>query len=105
VNVRPIAEIAGRLKARIKSLFLAIVDWSIRASEFWELLETFCNEAAVLWFVFPVLDGIYDRAESKPAPPIRSILVSFGVAFWFFIAAVYCKKKELKLKAVPGKGE
>lgn len=111
MNVRLIAEIAvpaivigsvgvvgWHWRSGVKRFFLVVADWSIRTSEFWDVLETFCNEVAVLWLVFPLLDGLYDRAKDKPAPTVLSILGSFAIAFWFFIAAVYCKKKEQKLE-------
>jgi hypothetical protein len=84
-------------RSLLRQYLSAVLTWSIRSSEFWGLAETFLNEVAVLWFVFPVLDDLYDRAANKPPLSIWSILGAFGVAFFAFIAAVYCKKKEMKL--------
>jgi hypothetical protein len=46
--------------------------------------ETFFVEASVLWFVFPVLDMIYEhKSVSDPL-----LMQSYLAAFIFFIAAV-----------------
>jgi len=106
--VRLIAEIAGLAilglagwywRSKLKLWLLALLDWSIGKSEFWDVAETYCNEVAVLWFVFPTLDSLYDRAKDKPPPSTNSILMSFAVSLGFFIAAVYCKKNAEKLEA------
>jgi len=82
----------------LKRHLLAAAKWSIGSSEFWSLAETFWNEVAVLWFVFPVLDDLYDRARNQSPLSVKSILGSFGVAFICFLLAFYCKKKEMKLR-------
>lgn len=118
MNVRLIAEIAGTAmvvgvtgtaiwhwRSTLEKGLGAVLDWSIRTSEFWELAETFLNEAAVLWFVFPVLDDFYDRAKDKPPLTIGEILLSFAVALFAFLMAVYCNKKSGKLKKKTEKGE
>ena len=84
--------------AEVKRPVKAIYKWSLGSSVFWGRAETFWNESAVLWFVFPLLDGIYDRARDKPSPTVRSILASWVFAALFFHAAVYSEKRKMKLE-------
>jgi len=107
VKVRLIAEVAGGLalaggigwliRAKLKRLLFLVADWSIRTPEYWDLLETFCNEVAVLWLVFPLLDDLYDRNKDRPPLSRWLILMSFAVSFGFFVAALYSAKKKQKL--------
>jgi len=64
--------------------------------------ETFCNEVAVLWFVFPLLDSIYEHwkdGENKTGrPDLPSLHQAFWVAGLFFVFA-------LVLSHVGGKSE
>lgn len=54
--------------------------------------ETFCNEVAVLWFVFPLLDSIYEHwksVENGPNhPELPSLHQAFFVAGLFFAFAI-----------------
>lgn len=52
--------------------------------KFCKVAETFCNEVAVLWFVFPLLDTLYQHGNIKD-PLIRE---GFAVSSIFFIFAV-----------------
>lgn len=49
-----------------------------------QVAETFCNESAVLWFVFPLLDTIYENQH----PDLHLLHESYGVAGMFFLFAV-----------------
>jgi hypothetical protein len=73
--------------------------WTLTTSHFWGVAEVFCNEVAVLWFVFPLLDSVYDSAKDKPPPTLSSIGLSFVVAFVFFALALFCKSRERTLEA------
>jgi hypothetical protein len=46
--------------------------------------ETFCNEVAVLWFVFPLLDTIYEHKN----PDTRLLHDAYKVSAMFFLFAV-----------------
>jgi hypothetical protein len=99
VKVRLIAEIAGvaimggagwlcRRKLRKHA------NWLLEGGAVNSLLETFFNEAAVLWFVFPVVDALY-RAK-KPGEVEVNILwitvTSWLAAGVFFYFAVLSKR-------------
>lgn len=47
--------------------------------------ETFCNEVAVLWFVFPLLDTIYEHGKFRDDPLLHQ---AFWVSALFFIFAI-----------------
>ena len=95
---------AKGLRDKLRNFAKAIYNWSLGSSVFWGRAETFWNESAVLWFVFPLLDGIYDRARDKPPPTFESIIVSWLFAALFFNAAVYSEKRKIKLERLE-KGE
>lgn len=59
-------------------------------STLYSLAETFFNEAAVLWAVFPLLDAIYDRRKGVNQPSYRSIAASWGVALILFCVGWWC---------------
>ena len=84
-------------RLRLKSYAKRFYKWSLGSSAFWGLAETFWNEAAVLWFVFPVLDSVYEKSNNGPSPSAKLILVSFVLAGVFFFAAVYSEKKKRHL--------
>jgi hypothetical protein len=111
VKVRLIAEIAvgvsalaavGIWRNKVWHFVVRRSIWFLEGDSFFSLLETFFNEAAVLWFVFPVLDTIYriKRAgETEQQPNILVIVgTSTGAAMVFFIAAVIAKKYAEKRK-------
>lgn len=62
---------------------------------FFKILETFLNEAAVLWFVFPLLNKVFpevnSQAKSEPSTTnwsgIGRIGISWLAAFMLFIGA------------------
>jgi hypothetical protein len=86
--------LVGICRKWVKWLVLAIAGISFGTSDFWSIAETFWNEAAVLWFVFPLLDSIYNHAQGQPRPSNRAIYGSFGAAAAFFMVAVFCKQIE-----------
>lgn len=99
MGFRLIAEILGVAAAGIASWFLRkqiarFFRWIFEGDQFFSLLETFFNEAAVLWFVFPFLDTLYQaRKGDTPAPDIlKTVLQSWGVALILFILAIIAKK-------------
>lgn len=47
-----------------------------------KVAEEFCLEAAVLWFVFPLLDSLYDPA--KKGSPVLTQAYVLAAAFFFF---------------------
>ena len=55
-----------------------------------KVLETFFNEAAVLWAVFPLLDEIYDSRPNKP--PLAWAYVVSGVFLFFAVALSHSAK-------------
>ncbi|MHB1672614.1 MAG: hypothetical protein ACYCSP_00035 [Acidobacteriaceae bacterium] len=69
--------------------------WIFEGDQFFSVLETFFNEAAVLWFVFPFLDTLYRtrKAGDAPAPNIFKVMAqSWIVALILFILAIIAKK-------------
>jgi hypothetical protein len=57
-----------------------------------KVAETFCNEVAVLWFVFPLLDSIYEHwkenGDKHLQVGIPSLHQAFLVSGMFFVFAV-----------------
>src|ERR1700733_5090650 len=84
-------------RRQLRSFLRWVTYHSIETSEMWGLAETFWNEAAVLWFVFPLLNTLYERAKDKPPPSTKAVLGSFAVAIVFFSVALFCKKTEHRL--------
>lgn len=63
--------------------------------EFYALLETFFNEAAVLWFVFPLIDAIYkikSSTDTQSPSIVRIVATSWSAAGAFFYLAVNAKR-------------
>lgn len=111
MDVRRIAEIVGTPAAiiwaawgvwlwrkELRTYARRLYDWSLGTPEFWGLAETFWNEAAVLWFVFPILDNFYDRHNGGPALTAKQIVSIFFWVVTFFLAAVYSDKKKKSLE-------
>ena len=100
MEVRLIAEIIGLAGVGANGWFwrkrlARCFRWFFEGDQFFSLLETFFNEAAVLWFVFPFLDTLYQfrKAGDAPAPNIFKVIEqSWSVALVFFILAVSAKK-------------
>jgi hypothetical protein len=103
-----------RLIAGIASLALALVGcwlcrrwlpkglkWvvyhTLETSEMWGLAETFWNEAAVLYFVFPIVDSVYQRTKDKPPLSTNGILGTLGAVLVFFSVSLFCKKRHQHL--------
>jgi len=77
----------GRWRLRINHGFGLAAKWVERVvtdPKTYRVAETFCIEAAVLWFVFPLLDSLYDR-KNVDSPLVHR---AFGVSAAFFIFAV-----------------
>jgi hypothetical protein len=64
----------------------------LRDPKTFKVAETFCNEVAVLWFVFPLLDEIYehwkDAGNASNHPELPSLKIAFSVAGLFFTFAI-----------------
>lgn len=77
----------GRWRLRIDSWILIASKWAVRFArnhKTCKVAETFFTEAAVLWFVFPILDTIYERkGMSDP-----KLLQAYVAAIVCFVAAV-----------------
>ena len=78
--------------SRIKDRIIASFD----GSSLFKILETFFNEAAVLWFVFPLLDTIYSfHNKGERGPSTNLVVGSIGVAALLFLfAAVFASLAE-----------
>ena len=79
---------------RINSAIVIAAKWAfylLIGPKFCKVAETFCNEVAVLWFVFPLLDTIYEH-RNLPGNPISMsdplLRQGFGVSGLFFLFAV-----------------
>ena len=74
-----------------------VVYHTLETSEMWGLAETFWNEAAVLYFVFPIVDSVYQRTKDKPPLSTNAILGTLGAVLVFFSVSLYCKKRHQHL--------
>lgn len=77
----------GRWRAKINSSIASAFKRAYKiliGPKFCKVAETFCNEVAVLWFVFPLLDTLYQHGNMND-PLIRE---GFGVSGVFFVFAV-----------------
>jgi len=77
----------GRWWSRINSWIAVTAKWLFRFAldhKTCKVAETFFTEAAVLWFVFPILDIIYEHREMSD-PSLRQAYVA---AIACFLAAV-----------------
>jgi hypothetical protein len=108
VNVILIAKSAGGA-ASIATVTWALRHWRLQItghlrelfgsaealSRALSLLETFFNEAAVLWFVFPVLDSIYEIGKKgsgfRLIEMLGTAITSLLLAILFFYFAVLSK--------------
>lgn len=83
-----------RINGLAARLLQKIADSCVGIS-FFKLLETFFNEAAVLWFVFPLLDAIYEEHKNQKGIGYIGIGVSWLVALMLgTFAAVFAKIAE-----------
>ena len=86
--------------AKVKTRLIASFD----GSSLFKILETFFNEAAVLWFVFPLLDTIYAfRKKDENGPSTGLVAVSVGIAgLLFLFAAIFASLAEEEEEARVG---
>lgn len=100
MEVRLIAEILWLAEAGVGGWFrrkqlARCFRWIFEGDQFFSLLEIFFNEAAVLWFVFPFLDTLYQtrKAGDALAPNIFKVMEqSWSVALILFILAIIARK-------------
>lgn len=59
------------------------------------IASTFCNEVAVLWFVFPLLDTIYEHGK-RGDPLLRQAFKISGLFFVFAIVLSHIAGKQDK---------
>lgn len=77
----------GRWRLRINAWLRKAGAWLfgfLFHSKTYKVAETFCNEVAVLWFVFPLIDSLYEH-KSLTDPFLRH---AYGVAGLFFFFAI-----------------
>jgi hypothetical protein len=99
VSVRLIAEIVGVATVGgvgwlCRQKLIKHAEWLLKGGAVNTLLETFFNEAAVLWFVFPLVDALY-RVKKPGEVGINIVLIvitSWLAAGVFFYFAVLSKK-------------
>ena len=81
------ALVYAQWRLRLNSAIWVAVKWLGRTlidRKTCQVAETFCNESAVLWFVFPLLDTIYEHRT----PDLRLLHEAYEVAGMFFLFAV-----------------
>lgn len=102
VGLVAVAAFAWIRRTHLRNYARRLYDWTAGSEEFWGRLETFLNETGVLYFVFPTLDAVYERARDKPPPTVTAICLSYAAAIVAFFAAVYSEKKRVRLKGPEG---
>jgi hypothetical protein len=70
------------------------IDKIVKDPKTYKVAETFCNEVAVLWFVFPLLDAIYD--PTKRGHPFLAPAFMVSGLFLFFAVVLSHSAKEGK---------
>jgi hypothetical protein len=103
VKIRFIVESLGAALAGFGVLG-AVLKWRVRVlaalryayagigHQAFTLLETFFNEAAVLWFVFPILDALFPKDQGQHMGMQKVLIISWSGAFALFCLAVVFKK-------------
>ena len=81
-----------QLRKRRKVLLRWLSD-TFRHARFYDVLKTFCGEAAVLWLVFPIID-VWERG----GPNWIIVYISPVVATIFLILAGIAARKEDETK-------
>jgi len=66
---------------------------TFRRARYYEVLKTFCAEVAVLWLVFPVIDVLEHKADSRVL-----YLEPLWVAVFMILAGLYARKEEVAKK-------
>jgi hypothetical protein len=86
----------GRWWSRINSWVIAAAKWLFRIAlnrKTCKVAETFFTEAAVLWFVFPILDIIYEHRDIGD-PSLRQAYVACIVCFLAAVALSHMGKED-----------
>lgn len=88
-----------RWRERIGRGFAAAGYWIVtivKNPKTYKVAETFCNEVAVLWFVFPLVDQIYDpnRRGRPDSPSMAPAYLMAGLFFFFAIILSHAAKEE-----------
>jgi hypothetical protein len=89
-----------RLRDPLEAKARALRIWFFESKETWDVVETFFNEVAVLWFVFPLLDLLYQTKHAGDTNPPNIYMVvgsSWPVSLLFFTMAVFAKKRSEKI--------
>lgn len=82
---------------RINSWAVSVLVWTGRFLldvKTCRVAETFCVEAAVLWFVFPILDSIYDPNKQRIAPLLKQAYLVAGMFFIFAVILSHAGKED-----------
>ncbi len=85
--------VAGRLVWKNRKGLSAWFDETFRRARFYDVLKTFCAEAAVLWLVFPVID-----VWEKNGTDWLIVYISPGAAAIFLILAGIFARREEEMK-------
>lgn len=82
----------GQKHAGINSAISAAWNWLWKTAldkKTCKVAEEFCLEAAVLWFVFPLLDSLYDPAKKgQPVLTQANLLAAMFLVFAVILAHV-----------------
>lgn len=84
-----------RWRGRVNRAFAAAGRWVgkiVKDPKTYKVAETFCNEVAVLWFVFPLLDAIYDPTR-RGRPFLAPAFMVAGLFFAFAIVLSHSAKE------------
>lgn len=85
----------GRWRLRINSWIVEVAKWLGRFAmdhKTCKVAETFFTEAAVLWFVFPILDIIYEHRQMSD-PSLRQAYIAAIVCFVAAVALSHMGKE------------
>lgn len=76
-----------RWRSKIDVGIIIAVKWAgriLKDRKTCAVAETFCNESAVLWFVFPLLDTIYEHKN----PDLQLLHNAYKISAMFFFFAI-----------------
>jgi len=85
----------GRWRARVNRGLAMFGDWVwgfVTDEKTCRVAETFCNEVAVLWFVFPLLDNLYDPNKRLSDPTLHGTFLIAGMFFLFAVVISHIAK-------------